>query len=179
MTTRHIRPEKMAQGHADSLALSPRHTGVHNRMADLQPMLASFTPPSPPVCTMHQQHQYPPQRTEMSLESPPQTYCIRICILIRSICTFVSTSSLAHVAYEEHWLTLTHVPDLGAQNLGAQHSWEPVTPSRKTGLAQWRPDLHGYSWWDSHLQTTSLDSPHLRTTAPAAQHICTALDLRG
>lgn len=138
MTTHHVRPEKMAQGHADSLALSPRHTGVHNGMADLEPMLASFTAPSFPVCTMHQQHQPPPESTEMSLESPPQTYCLWFCILIRSICTFVSTSSLAHVAYEEHWLTLTHVPDLGPQNLGAQHSWEPATLSRKTGLAQWR-----------------------------------------
>ena len=53
----------------------------------------------------------------MSLESPPQTYWIRICVLTRSICTFVCTASLAHVAYEEHWLTLTHVP------LGTPESW--------------------------------------------------------
>lgn len=53
------------------------------------------------------------------------------------VCTFICTFSLAHEACEGHWLTLTHVPDLGPQNVGAEHCWEPVTSSGKTGLPQW------------------------------------------
>ena len=112
-------------------------------MADLQPMWASFIPLSFQCGPSTGNISLPRSLSEMSLESPPQTYWIRICVLTRSICPFRCTAWLAHVAYEEHWLTLTHVPHLAPQNLGAQHCWESATPSRKTRLPWWRWRVQG------------------------------------
>ena len=100
----------------------------------------------------------------MNLESPPQTYGIRICVLTRSICAFTYPASLAHVIDEEHWLTLARRLTWGPQNVFAQHCWESVTSPRKTGLPQWRQCSQGrhLERWQRHLSGEGFEEARLR-----------------